>query len=384
MKRKLSVVLTSAVLLSSIIANAQQTTTSRTRVITSAVPFLTISPDSRAAALGDAGVASSPDANSIYWNAAKLAFVNKNVGASMSYVPWLRELIDDMFIAHISGFKKAAKNQAFGFSMTYFNPGKIEFTTQTGQTAGDFQSREFSMTGAYSRKLSRDFSMGINLRYIHSNLIGDYVVNQQASKAANQVSGDISAYYVKNSVNRERGTDYSFGAVISNIGGKISYGREAYFLPTNLKIGTNIGRRLDAHNRFNFLVDFNKLLVPTPDPSDPLKYANTGVINGIFSSFGGAPIGDKLREITSSVGLEYWYNDLFAARGGYFFEASSKGGRRYVTAGLGVKLKDSYGIDLAYLIPTTTGSPLANTWRISLIFDLDKRQVDSPTEADVQ
>ncbi|MCU0324448.1 MAG: type IX secretion system outer membrane channel protein PorV [Spirosomaceae bacterium] len=384
MKRKLSVVLTSAVLLSSIIANAQQTTTSRTRVITSAVPFLTISPDARAAALGDAGVASSPDANSIYWNAAKLAFVNKNVGASISYVPWLRELIDDMFIANVSGFKKAAKNQAFGFAMTYFNPGKIEFTTQQGQTAGDFQSREFSMTGAYSRKLSRDFSMGINLRYIHSNLIGDYVVNQQASKAANQVSGDISAYYVKNSVNRERGTDYSFGAVISNIGGKISYGREAYFLPTNLKIGTNIARRLDAHNRFNFLIDFNKLLVPTPDPSDPLKYANTGVINGIFSSFGGAPVGDKLREITSSVGLEYWYNDLFAARGGYFFEASSKGGRRYVTAGLGVKLKDSYGIDLAYLIPTTTGSPLANTWRISLIFDLDKRQVDSPTEADVQ
>ncbi len=372
MLRKLSAIFTSAILLNAMVADAQ------TKVKTSALPFLTISPDSRAAALGDAGVASTPDGNSVFWNSAKLAFIDKNVGLNVSYVPWLRELTNDMFLANVSGFKKLAKNQSVGFTMGYFNPGVIEFRTAQGTAAGDFQSREFTMSGSYARKLTRSFSMGINLRYTHSNLIGDYVVNGQASKAANPISGDISTYYIRNMGTKERGTDLAFGAVISNIGGKVSYGREAYFLPTNLKIGTNIGRRLDEHNKLNFLLDFNKLLVPATDPANASKTLGMGSIQGVFNSFSG---GGQLRDIAASTGLEYWYNDLFAARVGYMYETAGRGDRRYFTGGIGVKLKDSYGIDLAYLVPTTTGNPLQNTWRLSLVFDLEKRAINNPTDA---
>jgi hypothetical protein len=370
MIRKLSVVLTSVVLFGAFYANAQS------RVKTSALPFLTISPDSRAAALGDAGVASTPDANSVFWNSSKLAFIDKNVGLNVSYVPWLRELTNDMFLANISGFKKLAKNQTLGFTMAYFNPGVIEFRTARGDAAGDFQSREFTVSGSYARKLTRNFSMGVNLRFTHSNLIGDYVVNNQASKAANPLSGDISTFYYRPSNSKEHGTDLSFGAVISNIGNKVSYGREAYFMPTNLKVGTSIGRRIDEHNKFNLLLDLNKLLVPESTPTNASTLQTMGAIQGIFNSF------NSFSDLAASTGIEYLYNDLFAARVGYMYETATRGDRRYFTAGLGVKLKDSYGIDLAYLIPTTTGNPLQNTWRLSLVFDLEKRAaISNPTDA---
>lgn len=370
MIRKLSVVLTSAVLLSSFGASAQS------QVKTSALPFLTISPDSRAAALGDAGVASSPDANSVYWNSAKLAFIEKNVGLNVSYVPWLRELTNDMFLANISGFKKLAKNQTLGFTMAYFNPGVIEFRTAQGTAAGEFQSREFTLSGSYARKLTRNFSMGVNLRYTHSNLIGDYVVNGQASKAANPLSGDISTFYYRPSDSKEYGTDLAFGAVISNIGNKVSYGREAYFMPTALRVGTSVGRRIDEHNKFNFLLDLSKLMVPSPKKYTDDELKTMGSIQGIFNSFGGGI------DLAASMGLEYLYNDLFAARVGYMHETAGRGDRRYFTAGLGVKIKDSYGIDLAYLVPTTTGNPLQNTWRLSLVFDLEKRTtISNSTDA---
>jgi hypothetical protein len=393
MKRKLLTALASVVLLNSLTSQAQVNNKSLQRVISPAVPFLMISPDSRGAAMGDAGVASTPDANSMYWNTAKLAFIDKSVGSTVSYTPWLRDLVDDMGLIHAAIFKKAAKDQALGLSMTYFNQGEIQFTTATGQPNGTFQSREFNISGGYSRKLGRDFSTGINLKYIHSNLIGSQVVSGSSSKPANTVAGDISFFYLNDrpsAKNKDRGMRYSAGAVIQNIGGKVNYGREAYYLPTNLKIGGGLNYKIDAHNQFNFLLDVNKLLVPTPPlrdnagtiikGKDPQK---TGVIQGIFGSFSDAPDGfkEELREFTGSMGIEYWYDNLFAFRGGYFAESNSKGGRKYVTTGLGFKIKNSYGIDLAYLIPTTQGSPLANTWRISLIFDMDAKKVSSPTEA---
>ncbi|CAH0997025.1 hypothetical protein EMA8858_03162 [Emticicia aquatica] len=392
MKRKLVVALTSVVLMNALTSQAQVNNKSVQRVISPAVPFLTISPDSRGAAMGDAGVASSPDANSMYWNTAKLAFIDKNIGSTVSYTPWLRDLVDDMGLLHAAIFKKTGKDQALGLSMTYFNQGQIQFTTATGQPNGTFQSREFNIAGGYTRKLGRDFSMGLNLKYIHSNLIGSQVVNNSSSKPANTVAGDISFFYTneKPSVkNKDRGVKYSAGAVISNIGGKVNYGRNTFYLPTNLKVGGGLNYKIDAHNQFNLLLDVNKLLVPTP----PLRDNNgvivkgrdpetTGVIAGIFGSFNDAPDGfkEEIREFTVSTGVEYWYNNFFAIRGGYFAESNAKGGRKYVTTGLGFRIMNSYQVDLAYLVPTSQGSPLSNTWRISLIFDLDAKKASTTSE----
>ena len=391
MKRKLVATLASVVLINVLSSQAQVNSKSVQRTLSPSVPFLTISPDSRGAALGDAGVASTPDANSIYWNTAKLAFIEKNIGTSVSYTPWLRDLVDDMGLINAGLFKKIDKNSAFSASMTYFNQGEIQFTTATGQPNGTFQSRDLNITAGYARKIGRDFSTGINLRYIHSNLIGAQVVNGIASKPANNVAGDLSFFYTNekpSAKNKDRGMRYSAGAVISNIGGKINYGRGAFYIPTNLKIGGAINYKIDAHNQFNFLVDLNKLLIPTP----PLRDNNgaivkgkdpetTSVISGIFGSFSDAPDGfkEELREVTLSTGLEYWYNNFFALRGGYFMESNIKGGRKYVTAGLGFKIIN-YNLDLAYLVPTSQGSPLSNTWRITLIFDLDAKKVSTPTE----
>ncbi len=385
MKRKLVAALASVALINSLASQAQVT-----RPLNPSVPFLTISPDSRGAALGDAGVASSPDANSIHWNTAKLAFIEKNIGATVSYTPWLRDLVGDMGLMNVGMFKKIDKNSTFGASMTYFDQGEIQFMTNTGQPNGTFKSRDLNFTAGYSRKIGRDFSTGINIKYIHSNLIGNQVINGVSSKPANNVAGDLSFFYTNekpSAKNKDRGTRYSAGAVISNIGGKINYGRGAFYIPTNLKVGGAINLKLDAHNQFNFLLDANKLLIPTPPlwsngvivkGKDP---ETTGVISGIFGSFSDAPDGfkEELREITLSTGVEYWYNNLFALRGGYFMESNAKGGRKYVTTGLGFKISN-YNLDLAYLVPTSQGSPLSNTWRITLIFDLDAKKVSNPTE----
>lgn len=385
MKRKLVAALASIALVNNLTSQAQVV-----RALNPSVPFLMISPDSRGAALGDAGVASSPDANSIYWNTAKLTFLDKNIGATVSYTPWLRDLVGDMGLMNVGMFKKIDKNSSFGASMTYFDQGEIQFTTNTGQANGTFKSRDLSFTAGYSRKIGRDFSTGLNIKYIHSNLIGNQVINGVSSKPANNVAGDLSFFYTNekpSAKNKDRGTRYSAGAVISNIGGKINYGRGAFYIPTNLKLGGAINFKLDAHNQFNFLLDANKLLIPTPplwSNGVIVKGKNpetTGVISGIFGSFSDAPDGftEEIREVTLSTGVEYWYNNFFALRGGYFMESNAKGGRKYVTTGLGFKISN-YNLDLAYLVPTSQGSPLSNTWRISLIFDLDAKKVSNPTE----
>ncbi|UTA68068.1 type IX secretion system outer membrane channel protein PorV [Emticicia sp. 21SJ11W-3] len=386
MKSKLLATLASLVLINSLSAQAQVKPLNEKRVVSTAVPFLTFSPDSRGAALGDAGVASTPDANSLFWNSAKLPFIDRDLGSTVSYTPWLRDIVDDMGLLHAAIFKKLEKNQVIGFSMTYFDQGRIDFMNQYGENTGTFDSRDMNITAGYSRKLSRDFAMGINLKYIHSNLVGSQSINQVASKPANTAAGDISFFYMNDSPtvkNREKGAAFSGGAMIQNIGSKISYGRDRYFIPTNLKLGGAMNYRVNSYNQFNFMVDVNKLLVPTP----PLRDNNgnivkgkdpneTGPIQAIFSSFTDAPDGlkEELREVTGSFGVEYLYNNMFAVRGGYFLQSALKGGERYVTTGLGLKLKNSYGIDFAYLIPVSQGNALANTWRISLIFDMQSKK----------
>jgi hypothetical protein len=348
-------------------------TVEKYRLVSSAVPFLTISPDSRAAAMGDAGVASSADANSIYWNTSKLAFADQDAGINFSYAPWLRDLVGDMGLINASGFKKVGEGKAITFGFTYFDQGEIQFTDNTGQNIGEpFNSREFAAAAGYAMKLGQDFSAGINLKFINSNLTGNQVVNNQASKPAKTAAADLSFYYHKDRPTEElKKTDIAFGLNLSNIGGKVNYGLDKeYFLPMNLKLGTAFTITPDLDNRFTFLLDFNKLLVPTPQEDGSLP--NYSTMEAIFKSFSDAPGKGKeeLKEITSSIGAEYIYQNLLAVRAGYFFEPQSKGGIKYVTLGAGVKLKEQYGLDLAYLIPTTSGNPLANTWRISLNLNL--------------
>ncbi|GAB3268238.1 type IX secretion system outer membrane channel protein PorV [Larkinella harenae] len=376
------------------------------RIPQTAVPFLNFTPDARSAGLGDAGAALSADANAIFWNPAKLVFAEKDQGVALSYTPWLRSVgVDDMFFTYLSGYKKVSKNDVIGLSLLYFDMGTIDFTTILGQPAGSFNSREYAATASYSRRLFQNFSMGVNLRYINSNLSGNYSVNGMSLKPASTAAFDISAFY-QNEVRDDitgKGVKWAFGGIISNIGGKVSYGtRELSPIPTNLRLGTALTLYTDKFNKFNFALDLNKLMVPTPpiyktingvvqyNGSDPIieqgRNPNRPTLSSIFGSFSDAPGGfsEEMKEINISTGIEYWYNEQFAARLGYYHEPRVKGDRKFVTTGLGIRLQQKYGIDFAYLIPVTQGSPLAQTFRISLIIDIDKKARSAETDEDLE
>ncbi|PCJ23468.1 MAG: hypothetical protein COA97_11635 [Flavobacteriales bacterium] len=362
--------------------------------ITTAVPFLLIAPDSRAGAMGDAGVSSTPDANSIHWNVAKLAFVEKEMGIAVSYSPWLRNLVPDINLSYVSGYKKLGDNNAIGASLRYFSLGDIKFTDDQGNAIGDFNPAEFAFDVGFSQKFGNKFSGGITARYIHSNLTGGIDVSGTDTKAGRSFAVDVGVFYTNDEAELF-GQDaiFNFGLSISNIGAKISYTNDAVadFIPINLRLGPSLTFVLDDHNTFSILTDINKLLVPTPpiyatdesgnpilDPITQEQVIESGenpdvpIVTGIFQSFSDAPGGfsEELREYNISVGLEYWYNKQFAVRAGYFHEAAIKGNRRYITAGLGLKLS-VFSIDFSYLIPMTQQNPLANTVRFSLMFDFE-------------
>lgn len=353
----------------------------------SAVPFLNFTPDARSGALGDAGVAlDNPDANAIFWNPAKLVDAKSDAGATVSYTPWLRNLINDMYYGYFSGYKKLGKDQVIGLSLLYFDLGSIDFTNSQGISTGTFNSREFAFTANYSRRLSRNFSMGVNLKYLNSNLgAGASFSNGTPLQAGSTAAADISAYYT-NTIRDEasgRGVGWAYGLMISNIGGKVNYGStQQYYIPTNLRLGGRFTYYADTYSKFNFILDLNKLMVPTP-PTYAIvngqqvivagQNPNRPYLSAVFGSFGDAPGGfsEELKEITGSIGAEYWYNEQFAARLGYFAESVDKGGRQYATAGIGARLSN-LGLDFSYLIPTRQGSPLANTLRLSLIFNFNR------------
>jgi hypothetical protein len=363
--------------------------TNADRIPYAAVPFLTITPDARSAALGEAGVALSPtDANALFWNPAKLIFAPDHSGLSLSYTPWLRNLgLDDMWLSYLSGYKKLGNNQFIGLSLNYNNQGLIQFTNNVGTNIGQFNSYEVGAAATYGRRLSQRLALALSLRYINSNLAGDQVLNGIALKPGNTVAGDIGLYYHGN---RERNTYWNFGALISNLGGRISYGgpnQSRNFIPTNLKLGTAVTTRLADQHSLTFTVDLNKLMVPTPPQYDP---NNTGVIlagrdpaklttlGGIFGSFSDAPGGfsEELREFNQAIGAEYWYSDILAARVGFYNQP--KGGYRFVTAGIGVHYS-KYALDFAYLFPQGQNSPLANTLRLTLSIGFDKgTRVEEP------
>lgn len=383
MLRKISPVLTLVGFCTSFITSAQGQFTAggqdSLRAVVSSVPFAAFTPDARSAALGDAGAALSPDANSLYWGAAKLAQATKNYGVAFSYTPWLRNITEDMYFAYLSGFKKIGKNQAVGVSLMYFDHGLFQARNTFGQLLGDYYSNEFYASLAYSRKLSDKFSVGLNLKYINSNLGGGVqVMGGSALKAGATAAGDLSAFYQTDNIDEGtgKGWKYAGGLMIQNIGGKVNYGgTESGFIPTTFKLGGAATRHIDLYNKITFTLDLNKLLVPSPGST---KGNNQSSIAAMFSSFGDAPGGTKeeLREFMISTGMEYWYNEVFAVRLGYFSEAKTKGDRKYFTVGFGARVQQRYGVDFAYLMPQKQGSPLANTFRISLVIDMFKKASD--------
>ncbi len=361
--------------------------------ITTAVPFLMIAPDARSGAMGDAGVSTSPDANSMHWNAAKFAFIDKDMGLSLNYTPWLRTLVPDINLSYLSGFKRIDELQTVAASLVFFSLGDIQFTDEAGMPQGTYRPSEFALDVAYARKLGENISGAITMRFINSNLTQGQDVGSMETRPGRALAADVSAYYERELDWRRTPAILSAGVNISNIGNKISYSDDinANFIPINLRLGPTLTLMLDEFNTLAFTLDFNKLLVPTPpiyarnpDTNAPLvdddgNYViaegsdpNRGVVSGMFGSFADAPGGfsEELNEITYSAGMEYWYDQQFAIRGGYFHEHETKGNRKFFTLGIGLKY-NVFGLDFSYIIPVAQRSPLENVLRFSLSFDFD-------------
>jgi hypothetical protein len=349
--------------------------------IQTVVPFLTIAPDSRAGAMGDAGVATSADVYSMHWNPAKFAFINGESGVGISYAPWLRNLVPDINIAYLAGFKRLDSRQVLSASLIYSSLGRVPLTDEFGTPIRDINPNEFSIDGAYSRLFTDNLSGGIAFRFIYSNLTSGSFAGGSETKPGISFAADISSYYHKKITLLSKDAELGFGLNFSNIGSKMSYSdsQVADFIPMNMRLGTAATINLDTYNKITATIDLNKLLVPTTPIRDITtgkiiagKDPNVGVPLAIFQSFYDAPGGfkEELHEITYSYGLEYWYNNQFALRGGYFHENETKGNRKYFTAGAGFRLK-VFTLDFSYLMPQAQNHPLAHTLRFSISFDFN-------------
>jgi hypothetical protein len=351
-------------------------------VVTTAVPFLRISPDARTGGMGELSQGISPDANSMFYNLAKIPFNESQGGIGVSYTPWLKDLgLNDVYLASLSGYYKIDENSAIDGSVRYFSLGNIQFTDNLGNDLNSFRPREFGIDFGYSRKLSDKVGVGVALRYIYSNLAGGAATNGSNYKPGTAVAGDLAFYY---DGKNEAGTGWAMGAAMTNLGSKIAYTDNADqkdFIPANLSIGTTYTKAIDEQNKVTFGVDLNKLMVPTPpaegDQAALDAYRQQSVVSSWFTSFADAPGGfpEELREIQLSFGGEYWYNNQFALRAGYFYEDKTKGNRKYFTMGVGLKY-NIFGLNFSYLLPSGSGvnrNPLSNTLRFSLLFDLDSQ-----------
>lgn len=358
------------------IVNAQ---TDPINVVTTAVPFLRISPDARSGGMGDLGVATSADANSAFWNLAKTPFNTSKGGVSLTYTPWLKGLdINDVYLASLSGYYKLDDVQAISGSLRYFSLGNIQFTDNNGSELGQYRPREFAIDAGYSRKLSEKLGVGIMLRYINSSLAsGDPNNSGTIYKPGTSVAADLSLFHTGV---KEDGSGLNYGVTLSNLGSKISYTNDATqkdYIPANLGLGVAYTKVFDVNSKITFGLDLHKLLVPTPpaigDSAGLVKYRNQGVVSSWFNSLGDAPGGfsEELKEFQASLGAEFWYQNQFALRAGYFYENPLKGNRQYFTVGAGLKYQ-TFGLNFSYLLPSGNGvnrNPLSNTLRFSLIFD---------------
>lgn len=357
-----------------------------TNTVTSAVPFLRIVADARSGAMGDAGVAISADPNAMHFNASKLAFAEDKMAMSATYTPWLRSLgLNDVYMAYLTGYRKLDKEalQTLGFSLRYFSLGSIQFTDINGTALNTGRPNEFEVAIAYARKLTEKMSAAVTGKFIYSNLAAGNVVGGDVIEPAIAGAADFSLTY-KSPIELKNGdADLTVGLALSNIGNKVSYtnSNERDFLPANFGLGAAYTMNLDQYNSLTFTTDVNKFLVPTPCVGGPAvcdtdndgtpDYKQESPIGAIFSSWGDAPegISEELREFMFSFGAEYWYDNQFAVRAGYFSEHVRKGARKYLTVGLGLKY-NVFGLNFSYLVPTTNQrNPLDNTLRFSLLFN---------------
>ncbi len=374
--------LTAAIVLATGLSSAVQAQSKTINVVTTAVPFLRVSPDARASGMGDIGLATSPDASAGFWNIGKVAFNESKGGVVATYTPWLKDLVNDVYLASLAGYYKFDDNQALNVGLRYFSLGDIQFTDAGGNALGSGKPREFGIDFGYSRKLSSKVGLGLALRYINSNLASGQANGGSTYKVGSAVAGDIGLYYDGKSA---AGNGFAYGVTLSNLGTKIAYTDNADakdYIPANLGLGATWTKNFNERNKITLGVDVNKLLVPTPpenlnDPNALADYRSKSVVGSWFSSFGDAPGGfsEELREFQISAGAEYWYNNQFALRAGYFYEDKTKGNRRYFTAGVGLKY-NVFGINFSYLAPTGNGAtrlPLSNTLRFSVLFDFGSK-----------
>ena len=371
-------------------------------VISTAVPFMSIAPDARSSAMGDIGVSTSPDVYSMHWNPAKYAFIEDDFSVGLAYSPWLRNLVNDMNIAYLGVAKRVSSKSTVAATLRYFTLGDIIYKDEQNQDLGTYSPNEWAIDAAYSRKLGKYLSGSVAGRFIYSNLTQG---SDTYAKPAVSVAADVAVYYTRD-VYWFSGVDanFSWGAAITNIGSKMNYDQSTTdrdFIPTNLRFGPTLKLDIDDYNSFAFSVDFNKLLVPTPpiyltdstgtvvNGSDgkPMiafgKPNDVGIVEGMFQSFMDAPGGfkEELKEFTLGLGAEYWYDEVFTVRAGFFHEAQMKGNRRYVTLGAGLRY-NVFALDISYLIPvnntaTSGQNPLENTLRFSLTFNIDKWENNS-------
>ena len=362
-------------------------------VITTAVPFVSISPDARGGAMGDCGVSSEADVYSMHYNPAKYSFLKQNMSVGLGYSPWLRNLVPDMNLAYLAFAYKLDSESALAATLRYFSCGEITFRDNEGNSLGDYKPNEWALDVAYSRMLTEYLSGAVAGRFIYSNLTQG---QGEGSTVGWSVAADVAVYY-KRPVEwfRDMDADFAWGVSINNIGSKVSYNNTSVdkdFIPTTLRFGPSLKLDIDEYNSLAFMVDVTKLLVPTPPAyrNDSIIYGMSDDVSvpvGMIQSFfdapgysfddqgnrvGKGPFYEELCEYNIGVGAEYWYNNVFAVRAGYFNETALKGNRKYVTLGAALKY-NVFGLDISYLVPVngTVGSnPLENTLRFNLTLDL--------------
>ena len=360
-------------------------------VITSAVPFLRVNPDGRSGAMGDVGMALSPDANAVFSNTARMAFMEHDFGVSVTFVPWLRGIATDVYMADLVGYYNIKRKQTIAASLRYFSLGQIQFTDINGAELNSVRPVELAFDLNYARALTDRFGLAVGLRYINSNL-GSTDQDRFVSQAA---AADLSMFHTNPlKVKKLESVKINWGLALTNIGTKMSYSANALnkdFIPANFALGVGTEIEIDEFNKVGIYTDINKLLIPTPvsateedgvttnasydeDGNGIADYKEKSSIGGLFSSFGDAPGGfkEEMAEFTIGVGAEYSYNDLFMLRMGYFYENPTKGARKFLTAGVGLKYS-VFQMNFAYVIPTSAQrNPLDNTMRFTLLFDFDK------------
>lgn len=363
-----------------LLVSSSQAQTESINIISTAVPFLRISPDARAGGMGDLGLATSPDANAPFWNLAKVPFAKKKSAVTVNYTPWLKDLgLNDVFLASLAAYYKLDDQAAISTSLRYFSLGNIQLTDYSGNILNTVKPSEFSIDLGYSRILNEKMSIGVALRYINSRLVVGDVGTGVVYKAGNAVAGDVSLFY--HGVNAE-GVGLNWGVVLSNLGSKIGYtndSRNKDYLPANIGLGVSYSTAINESNKITFGLDINKLLVPSvpsatgnfsTDSAKLAEYRSTSVVSSWMKSFGDG--SNQLNSLQASIGAEYSYNEQFLFRAGYFYENKNQGNRKFFSLGAGFNL-DNLSINFSYLVPSGSGitrNPLSNTLRFGLIFNL--------------